>query len=132
LFQAALDDAALVVVGRLGHERHPNPGRHRLVPTSRVARLEADPGDGQAHLWNPAALGIAEVLADLGVVSGTVAVTGGRRVFDLFLPHYTGFRLSEANALVIRGGIPAFTAGHPRAVLAGAGHLPSRFEPLDV
>ena len=39
-FQAALDRAALVVLGRLGHEAHPNPGRRRLVVTSRVERLE--------------------------------------------------------------------------------------------
>ena len=28
------------VLGRLGHEAHPNPGRRRLVVTSRVERLE--------------------------------------------------------------------------------------------
>ena len=31
IFQAALDAAVLVVLGRLGHERNPNPGRKRLV-----------------------------------------------------------------------------------------------------
>ena len=30
-FEAALDAAALVVMGRLGHRRHPNRGRRRLV-----------------------------------------------------------------------------------------------------
>lgn len=131
LFQAALDEAALVVVGRLGHERHANPGRRRLVPTSRVERLEPDPGDALAHFWNPAALSISGVLDRLGITSGTIAVTGGTRVFDLFLPHYTAFVLSEVRGLVIPGGTPAFAAGHPRVVLAGAGLTQGAPEILD-
>src|SRR3954462_7837411 len=81
-FQAALDAAALVVLGRLGHESHPNPGRRRLVVTSRIERLE------QVHdpvtLWNPAGVDFQNVLAELGVSEGAVAVTGGQAVFDLF------------------------------------------------
>src|SRR5690606_35238256 len=46
IFQSALDQAALVVLGRIGHARHPNPGRRRLVLTHSVAELEADPQDG--------------------------------------------------------------------------------------
>ena len=45
LFQAALDGAALVVLGRLGHARHPNPGRRRLVVTRAVEALAPDPQD---------------------------------------------------------------------------------------
>lgn len=131
LFQRALDEAAVVVVGRLGHERHENPGRRRLVPTSRVAGLEPDPADPQSHFWNPAGLSIADVLGRLGVTSGTIAVTGGTRVFDLFLAHYTAFELSEVNGYVMPAGLPAFSSGHPRAVLAAAGLAPAAVEIID-
>ena len=53
LFQAALDRAALVVLGRVGHAKHPNPGRRRLVMTRSVGRLARDPDDPLATLWNP-------------------------------------------------------------------------------
>ena len=39
-FQAALDASVLVVLGRLGHEAHPNPGRRRLVVTGAARGLE--------------------------------------------------------------------------------------------
>ena len=132
LFQAALDGSAVVVVGRLGHERHPNPGRRRLVPTSGVTRLEPDKRDPMAHLWNPAGADIAEVLRHLSIDTGTVAVTGGKRVFDLFLPRYDAFILSETNRFALPGGTPAFSAGHPRQVLAAAGLIPASCETIDV
>ena len=131
LFQASLDKAALVVVGRLGHERHPNQGRRRLVPTSSVSTKATEALDPLATLWNPSGLGLDAVLASLGISEGIVAVTGGTRVFDLFVPHYTGFALSEVHNLVLPGGRPTFTSGHPRTVLAAAGLLPELPRPLD-
>jgi hypothetical protein len=130
LFQAALDRAALVVVGRLGHERHPNPGRRRLVMTRSVADASPDPADPLATLWNPAGLELGALLGRLGIASGTIAVTGGTRVFDFFLPRFTAFALSEVHRLVLPGGRPAFRAGHPRAVLANAGLLPASLDQL--
>ena len=121
IFQAALDAAALVVLGRLGHERHPNPGRRRLVLTRSVAALEADPGDALTQLWNPAGMEIADVLRQLGVAEGTVAITGGTGPFDLFLPLLDRFVLSEVRDLTLPDGIACFTKGHPRLVLPGAG-----------
>src|SRR5689334_21826534 len=79
-FQAELDQSRLVVLGRLGHEAHPNPGRLRLVATSRVARLDVDRSDARAIFWNPAILPAVAALAELGIADGTVAVTGGTRV----------------------------------------------------
>lgn len=121
IFQAALDAAALVVLGRLGHERHPNPGRRRLVLTRSVAALEADPGDALTQLWNPAGMAIADVLRQLGIAEGTVAITGGTGTFDLFLPLLDRFVLSEVRDLTLPDGIACFTKGHPRLVLPGAG-----------
>ena len=62
LFQKALDEAAVVVVGRMGHERHPNPGRRRLVFTGSVASYAEDPGDRLAALYNPAGMELAQAL----------------------------------------------------------------------
>ena len=56
-FQAALDRAALVVLGRKGHERHPNPGRRRLVLTQRICRA-CRAGGENAWLWNPDGMAI--------------------------------------------------------------------------
>jgi hypothetical protein len=121
LFQAALDASALVVVGRLGHQRHPNPGRRRLVLTRSISSLAEDPADPLATLWNPAGMDIGDVLDNLGVTAGTIAITGGTGTFDLFIPHYDRFVLSEVRSLTLAGGTPCFSKGHPRFVLPGAG-----------
>ncbi len=120
-FQAALDRSALVVLGRLGHDRHPNPGRRRLVLTRSVADLAPDPKDLLATFWNPAAMDVQTLLARLEIGSGTIAITGGTGTFDLFLPYYDRFVLSEVRGLTLEDGIPCFTKGHPRFVLPGAG-----------
>jgi len=130
-FQAALDRAALVVLGRLGHERHPNPGRRRLVLTRSISLLQPDPRDALALLWNPVAWPLSRVLDALEVAQGTIAITGGTGVFDLFLDHYDSFVLSEAHDCVLPGGRPCFSAGHPRTVLAASGLVPHGTELID-
>ena len=130
-FQAALNDAALVVLGRLGHEAHPNPGRKRVVVTSRVAWLERDPDDENAMLWNPSGIGFNRVLAGLGIADGIVAITGGTRVFDLFLPRFDAFDLVEVAGVTIPDGVPCFSDGMPAAMLTKAGLTPALPELLD-
>jgi hypothetical protein len=127
-YQRALDRAVLVVTGRRGHERHPNPGRRRLVLTRSVARWEIDQRDGRSTLWNPAGLPFDAVLDELGVTDGMIAITG---VFDLFVGEYTSFLLSESNALILPGGTPCFAAGHPRTVLTNQGMRPGQPELID-
>ncbi|GLQ11993.1 hypothetical protein GCM10007913_39250 [Devosia yakushimensis] len=128
-FQSHLDRANLVVVGRQGHERHPNPGRKRLVATTSVHDLSPDPADKHAHFWNPSGLSFESALAALGVpADGNVAITG---VFDLFRERFTAFDLAESNIVLIRDGQPCFSTGHPRLVLADCGLFPVSFEPLD-
>ncbi|MFN3855636.1 MAG: dihydrofolate reductase [Phreatobacter sp.] len=132
LFQADLDRAALVVLGRVGHERHPNPGRRRLVLTRGVTGLEVDAGDPLALRWNPAGVSLVAVLAELGVAAGTVAVTGGTAVFDHVLGiGYDRFVLSTATRTTIPDGRPCFSAGHPDAVLARAGLQPGPATVID-
>lgn len=131
IFQAALDVAALVVLGRLGHTRHPNPGRKRLVLTRSVDTLEADPDDPLTTYWNPSGMEIAVALERLGIAEGTIAVTGGTGTFDHFIPFYDQFVLSEVRDLTLDNGIPCFTKGHPRFVLPGAGLAARDMELID-
>ena len=130
-FQAALDRSALVVLGRVGHAAHPNPGRKRLVVTSRVAWLEPDPADSNAMLWNPNGISFRRVIAGFGIVEGGIAVTGGTRVFDLFLPLFTRFDLVEVEGVAIPDGVPCFAAGRPAQMLAAAGLRARANEVLD-
>jgi dihydrofolate reductase len=123
-FQSALDCAALVVLGRRGHARHPNPGRRRLVLTRTVPALQPDADDPLALLWNPLGMPLAHVLDALDIADGALAVTGGTGVFDHFLGRYDRFDLSEVHDLVLPGGRSCFGAGHPRTVLAAAGLVP--------
>ena len=128
-FQAALDRAALVVLGRLGHEAHPNPGRRRLVVTSRVERLE--PVDELVTLWNPAGMDFRDVAAELGITNGMVAVTGGQQVFDYFLRRFTRFDLVTVDGALIPDGVPCFSTGWPDEMLAQAGLRVVEREVLD-
>lgn len=128
-FQAALDRAALVVLGRLGHEAHPNPGRRRLVVTSRVDRLE--PVDELVTLWNPAGMDFRDATAELGITDGVIAVTGGQQVFDTFLRRFTRFDLVTVDGALLPDGVPCFSSGWPDEVLAQAGLRVAQREQLD-
>lgn len=130
-FQAALDRSVLVVLGRVGHRRHPNPGRRRLVLTRSVERLVAPPAEPLVTLWNPAGAAIGDVLRELGIDAGEVAVTGGTGTFEYFLPCYDAFVLSEAHRSVLPAGRPCFRGGHPRTVLAAAGLVPAEARTVD-
>ncbi len=128
-FQAALDRAAITVLGRLGHEAHPKPGRRRLVVTSRVARLE--PVDELVTLWNPAGVDFRDAAAELGIEDGVVAVVGGQRVFDYFLRRFTQFDLVTVDGALLPDGVPCFSAGWPDEVLPQAGLRVVEREMLD-
>jgi hypothetical protein len=122
LFQSSLDAAALVVLGRRGHERHPNPGRRRLVLTRAVEGLVPDPQDPLASRWNPDHVTFNHVLNQLGIAIGVIAVTGGTAVFDRFLDlGYDRFALSTARRVSLPGGRPCFSDGSPGELLAANG-----------
>jgi dihydrofolate reductase len=117
-YQTALDRSAVVVLGRLGHERHPNPGRRRLVLTRGVAALEPCPRDPKAALWNPVGMPVDLALRAIGVRQGMVAVTGGTGTYDTFLPiGFDAFHLAWAPRVRIPDGRPCFSGiGPGRAV----------------
>jgi hypothetical protein len=133
-FQAALDGAAVTVLGRLAHGANPNRrGRNRLVLSSSARRLERRQ---DAWWWNPADLPLAEALAEAAPVAGIVAVPGGHRVFDLFLSiGFDAFHLVRAAGVTIPDGVPIFSeVGRGRtaaAVLADHGLVAEPAEMLD-
>lgn len=131
LFQAALDRAAMVVLGRLGHARHPNSGRRRLVLSRQAPDISPDPNDPMATFWNPAGISIEAVLDRMGVMGGVLAVTGGTGAFDLFLPLYDRFVLAEVRGLQIPGGTPCFSKGLPQPVLRSAGMIAGETVAID-
>jgi len=108
-FQAALDRAAVTVLGRLGHEANPNlKGRNRLVLSSSARGIERRP---EAWWWNPAEATLAEALAMAAPRGGIVAVPGGRRVFDRFLAvGYDAFDLARVAGVFLPDGILIFSA----------------------
>jgi len=108
-FQAALSASVAVVLGRLGHETHPNTReRNRVVVSAGARGLERR---ADAWWWNPADVTVEEALAAAAPEPGVVAVPGGCRVFDLFLTvGYDRFDLARAAQITLPGGVPVFSA----------------------
>jgi hypothetical protein len=133
-FQAALDASVVTVLGRLGHEAHPNRrGRNRLVLSSAARRVERR---ADTWWWNPAEAPLAEALAAAAPQGGIVAVPGGMRVFDLFLAAgYDEFHLTRVANVLVPDGTPVFSAvragGTADALLAASGLHPDAPELLD-
>lgn len=132
-FQAELDASDATLLGRLGHEAHPNvKQRRRLVLTSGVSGLvEGAPGPGRVDWLNPAGMTLSAALDRLFPEAShpqgaCIAVVGGTAVFDHVLAE-TGFflfDLATARSVRLGAGRPCFsdqgTAG-PAARLAAAG-----------
>lgn len=133
-FQAALDRAAVTVLGRLSHAANPNDrGRNRLVVSSSSTGVERR---GDAWWWNPGRVPLAEALGEAAPGGGTVAVPGGRLIFDLFRAiGFDAFHLARCETVTIPDGIPLFSAVgdgiSADAVLGGDGLVPDSPEILD-
>ena len=133
-FQAELDRAALVVLGRGGHAAHPN-ARHRprMIVSSQADGIELR-ADG--WWWNPGRASLGEALRRAAPDGGLIAVPGGRRINDLFLSlGFDAFHLVRKRGVVIPRGTPVFTrawvAGSAERLLASHGLHPSQTEELD-
>ena len=122
------------MLGRLGHLANPNRNRrNRLVLSSDARGVERR---ADAWWWNPSEAAITEALAIAAPGGGTVAVPGGRRVFDLFLAiGYDAFHLTRAAAVEVPDGVPIFSAVRPDygadAILAAHGLRPDPPLPID-
>jgi hypothetical protein len=133
-FQAELDRADWVVLGRASHAAAPNVrGRRRIVVSSRAAGLDAR---ADAVWWRPEAVGFAEMAARLLPNGGRLAAPGGQGVFELFLRlGYTAFHLARAEAVTLPQGLGIFAgtqAGEPAdPALRRAGLMPGGKRWLD-
>ncbi|MEP2119489.1 MAG: hypothetical protein ABJP31_02465 [Bauldia litoralis] len=124
-FQAALDAAAVTILGRLGHEANPNVrGRNRLVLSSGVRGIIRRDG---AWWWNPAGTPLADALEIAAPQGGLAVVPGGRLVFDYFLKTgFDQFHLARAEGIRVPGGVPVFSgisSGSSAAECLAAGGL---------
>ncbi|ESR23521.1 hypothetical protein [Lutibaculum baratangense] len=133
-FRKALDEAVVVVLGRLGHELHPDAsGRRRIV----VTRGKTHPAPtADVMFWNPLATPLQDVLASFVPGGGPIAVPGGQGVFDLFLQiGYDEFHLARAHRVTLGEGTSVFSGvddGVPaERLLAEAGLVPGTPEILD-
>jgi hypothetical protein len=122
----ALDEAVLLVHGRMSHECQGNScRRRRLLLTRACGPFSTEPAEPCVWLWNPATTPFPEVCKALGVYQGIVAVLGGTAAYDMFLPAYAAFHLCRANKVSLPGGVPVLSAvreGHPPdEALSGAG-----------
>lgn len=133
-FQRALDEAAVVVVGRLSHEANPNVRRrNRLIVSTSAKGIERRP-DG--WWWNPADADPAAAFAEAAPDGGTVAVPGGRLIFDLFRAFgFDAFHLARCEKVTLPGGVPLFAAVDvgltAEAILAADGLTPGEREMID-
>ncbi|MGH6716387.1 MAG: dihydrofolate reductase [Bradyrhizobium sp.] len=134
-FTAALDRADLIVHGRHSQEDQPNaPNRKRIILTHGVRGIAPDPDNAKATLWNPSECSFEAGCAAAGVSSGTVAIIGGPRVFDVFMDRYDIFWLSRAGRLRLPGGEPCFggvPVQSPEEILATHGMSAGAPEILD-
>ena len=123
---SALDQAELLVHGRMSHEGQENsPRRRRLLMTSRCGPFSAEPAEPNLWLWNPRTTPFPEVCEALRIDSGTVAILGGTSAYDMFLPVYAKFHLSRADKVSLPGGVPVLSVvgggAPPDEALAAAG-----------
>lgn len=132
-FQAELDRADYVAIGRASHEATPNlKGRKRIVLSRAARRLEQR---ADALWWNPLELGFDE-LAETLAPAARIAVPGGQDAFDLFLKiGYSAFHLSRAGRVALPGGRGLFSACErgiaAETALAAAGLVAQSTLPLD-
>ncbi|TVR06440.1 MAG: hypothetical protein EA385_15640 [Salinarimonadaceae bacterium] len=133
-FQAELDRAALVVIGRASHLATPNArGRRRLVMSREANGLEQRE---DAWWWSPERVPWDEVRARLLPDGGCVGVPGGQIAFDYFLGvGFTAFHLSRAPRARLPGGRGLFAAVErgesADAILREAGLAPGEERMID-
>jgi dihydrofolate reductase len=136
LLQAELDRAVAVVHGRHSHEGGPRAARRkRVVLTREIASLSPDPAHPHSLLWNPTGATFDAAIKAISAGSGTIAITGGPEVFQLFLPLYDAFHVTLAERARIPGGRPLFPEVGPDAtpsdILARHGLQPGPPRDLD-
>lgn len=136
LFQAALDRAAITLIGRRSHEATPNlKKRLRLIVSGSARGLERR----YSGYWlNPYEMSVQEALQTVLPHGGEVAVVGGQQVFDLVFMKvgFDEFHLARARRVLLPNGRGLFKATEERGVpahtmLASAGMIEGEERVLD-
>lgn len=134
-FEAALDDADLIVHGRNSFEDQlGSPLRTRVVLTRAIPALARDSANAKATLWNPAGASFEDACRHAGVTTGSAAIIGGPDVFGMFMDRFDVFWLSQAHRLTIPdgvGGFPGVPSRTPQDVLAAHGLKADEVRVLD-
>ncbi len=107
-YLSSLDRVDVVVHGRHSAENPRSPARRRLIVTTLVRALTADPPLGDAYLWNPRSVAFDEALATFGANTKSVGILGGTDVFTLFLDRFDVFYLTRITGVRLPGGRPVF------------------------
>jgi hypothetical protein len=133
-FQAGLDRADWIALGRLTHEASPETKRRRRIILSLGAAGLESRADG--WWWNPSLVSWADVAATLLPRGGCVAVPGGHAAFDCFLAiGYSAFHLSRIESLSLPRGRPLFSLTErglsASLILAEAGLVAGEMTVLD-
>ncbi len=136
LFEESLDNADLLVHGRMSHEGQANSAsRRRLLMTRAVRALEPDPEHRNVWFWNPAGASLDEAARSLGLTRGLIAILGGTAAYDMFLNRYSAFYLSKAAKVSLDKGVPVFSAvgtgRTPEEILRAGGLTPEPMQVLD-
>src|SRR3712207_4504378 len=107
-FQAELDLSALLVLGRLGHEAHPNrKSRPRMILSSSSPGLERR-SDG--WWWNPGAVSWTDAVRAVLPAGRRVAVSrGGGAVVPFPGIGYVAFSLTLDQGVPVPAGVGAFS-----------------------
>ncbi len=134
-FEAALDQADLIVHGRHSHEQQRRSNeRKRLILTRHIPSLAPDSEYPNATLWNPDGASFEDACKRAGVTSGRAAIIGGPVVYELFLDRYDAFWLSQAHSVTIEDGLgvfPQVPEFSPQQILASHGLSPHETSALD-
>ncbi len=125
LFQAALDRASLMLIGRASHEATPNRNKRRRLIVSRSESGLQERADG---VWlNPEEMPLTVALDRILPQGGEVAVVGGQGVFDLVgAAGFDAFHLARSHRVRLPAGRGLFAAcesGVPAASILAAGGL---------
>lgn len=133
-FQAGLDRADWIAIGRTSHEATPNPKRRRRLVLSRQARALEERTDD--WWWNPLEISCADVLQRLLRDGGHIAVPGGQAAFDLFLAlGFSTFHLSRVAGVTLPGGRGVFggceRGTSAESALGAAGLQPDETQLID-
>ena len=108
-YQALLDACTAVIMGRRAHETVPNTKqRIRTIMTRSVTALEHKEG---GWWWNPATMGLDNMMRMVASGGGRIAVNGGQTALEHFINNgLETLHVCRAESLAIQDGLKLLAA----------------------